>query len=129
MDLFRDIISSVMKTKKDLSSEEDFEKVYNPYVVNRALSFHTDCVLQANVMNQYPSLPKKLQYQYYINTLRGYTRPFKPWQKLETIEDLEAIKEYYNYSNDKAKDALKLLKAEQIEEIKARIDRGGIKKK
>lgn len=125
MDLFRDIIPSILQNKKDLSKEDGFDKSYNAFVVGRALSFHYDTAMQANEMNRFPSLPSDMQYHYLLNTIRGYKRPFRPWQKRETIEDLEAVKEYYNYSNDKAKEALVLLNADQIEEIRKRIHKGG----
>ena len=59
------------------------------------------------------------------NSIRGYKRPFRPWQKRETIEDLETVKEYFGYSNEKAKEVLVLLNADQIEEIKKAIHKGG----
>ena len=121
-DLFKDIIPSILQNKKDVL---DDEKDYHAFVVNRALSFHYDCVLQANEMNKYPGLPATLQYQYLLNTVRGYKRPFRKWEKRETIDDLEAIKEYYNYSNEKARDALVLLDATQLETIRKAIDKGG----
>jgi hypothetical protein len=77
-------------------------------------------------MNQYPSLPANMQYQFLLNSIRGYKRPFRKWEKRETIENLDAVKEYYNYSNQKAKDALVLLDATQIETIKKEINKGGI---
>lgn len=128
MDLFRDIIASILHTKKDLSKEEDFAKSYNGFVVSRALSFHYDCVLQANEMNRYPSLPGTMQYHYLLNSIRGYKRPFRPWQKRETIENLEDVKEYFNYSNDKAKDVLSLLNDNQINEIRGLLNKGGVAK-
>ena len=103
MDVFRELIPSILQTKKNVLEDE---KDYPAFVVNRALSFHYDCVLQANEMNKNPGLPAMLQYQYLLNTVRGYKRPFRKWEKRETIDDLEAIKEYYNYSNEKAKEAL-----------------------
>lgn len=121
-DLFKDIIPSILQTKKNVLDEE---KDYNAYVVNRALSFHYDCVLQANEMNLWPNLPAKMQYSFLINSVRGYKRPFRKWEKRETIDDLEAIKEYYNYSYEKAKEVLALLNAAQIEEIKKRLNKGG----
>ena len=99
-DLFKDIIPSILQTKKDVL---ETEKDYNAYVVNKALSFHYDCVLQANEMNRFPSTPGTLQYHYLLNSIRGYKRPFRPWQKRETIDDLETVKEYFGYSNEKAK--------------------------
>jgi hypothetical protein len=67
-----------------------------------------------------------MQYQFLLNSIRGYKRPFRKWEKRETIENLDAVKEYYNYSNQKAKDALVLLDATQIETIKKEINKGGI---
>jgi hypothetical protein len=77
-------------------------------------------------MNRFPSLPVNMQYQFLLNSIRGYKRPFRKWEKRETIENLDAVKEYYNYSNQKAKDALVLLDATQIETIKKEINKGGI---
>jgi hypothetical protein len=122
-DLFKDIIPSILQTKNHVLEND---KEYSAFVVNRAISFHYDCVLQANEMNQYPSLPANMQYQFLLNSIRGYKRPFRKWEKRETIENLDAVKEYYNYSNQKAKDALVLLDATQIETIKKEINKGGI---
>lgn len=126
MDLFRDIIPSILSTKKDLSSDEDFDKAYNGFIVNKAMSFHYDCILLANEVNKRPGISPKMQYQFLLNTVRGYKRPYKPWQKRETIRDLDIIKEYYNYSNEKAREVMSLLNADQIEELRRRIDKGGI---
>ena len=89
-DLFKDIIPSILQTKKNVLEDE---KDYSAFVVNKALSFHYDCVLQANEMNQYPNLPNLLQYHYLLNKVRGYKRPYQKWVKRETTEDLDAIKE------------------------------------
>ena len=121
-DLFKDIIPSILQTKKNVLEDE---KDYNAYVINKALSFHYDCVLQANEMNQYPNLPNLLQYHYLLNKVRGYKRPYQKWVKRETTEDLDAIKEYYDYSNDKARDVMVLLNDAQLKEIKKRLYKGG----
>ena len=122
-DLFKDIIPSILQTKKNVL---DNEKDYVPFIVNRAISFHYDCVLQANEMNKFPGLPIHMQYQCLLNSIRGYKRPFRKWEKRETIDDLEAVKEYYNYSYEKAKEALVLLNATQLEQIRKAISKGGI---
>lgn len=126
MDLFKDIIPSILQTKKDFSKDENFEKSYPAFVVNRALSFHYDCILQVNEMNRLPSLPATMQYHFLLNSIRGYKRPFRKWEKRETIEDLDAVKEYYGYSNEKAKEALVLLNATQLELIRKELNKGGI---
>ena len=122
-DLFRDIIPSILQTKKNVLENE---KDYNAFVVNRAISFHYDCVMQANEMNKYPNLSTNLQYHFLLNSIRGYKRPFRKWEKRETIDNLDAVKEYYNYSNEKAKEALVLLNATQLEQIKKELNKGGI---
>jgi len=48
MDLFKDIIPSILQTKKCVINDEIDQKDYVPFVVNRALSYHMDCILYAN---------------------------------------------------------------------------------
>ena len=127
-DLFKETIPSILHTKKHVITEEN-EGDYVPFVVNKALSFHKDCVLFANEMNLVPGLDKLLQYHYLLNRTRGYKRPYQPWLKRETIEDLEAIKEYYNISNEKAKEALSILSESHMKEIKKRVYKGGLNDK
>lgn len=124
-DLFGDIIPSILQTKKVMVTEEN-EKEYVPFVVNKALSFHYDCVLFANEMNKVPNIDGILQYQFLLNRIRGYKRPFQKWQKRETIEDLDTIKEYYNCSTEKAKEVLTVLNDGQIDEIRKRLNKGGL---
>ncbi len=128
MDTFRDIVPAILTTKKKLDSEEGFEKAYNKFLTNRALSFHMDCILQANQMNMTPGLDPKLQFDYLLTSIRGYKRPYQKWQKKDVVENLEAVKKFYNYSSDKAKNALEILSDEQIRIIKETIDPGGVKK-
>jgi len=123
MDLFKDIIPSILQTKKYTFSEDS----YKPYVANKALSYHIDCVPYANQMNMSTSLDSELQYQYLLNTIRGMKRKFQSWQKANSIEDLDCVKEYFGYSNAKAKEALRILNKDQISLIKEKLDKGGVK--
>jgi len=127
-DLFKDTIPSILQTKKSVINQEN-EKDYVPFVVNKALSFHRDCVLYANEMNKLPNTDGLLQYQYLLNTIRGYKRPYQKWHKREAIENLDAVKEYFNYSNDKAKEALLVLSDDQLKEIKKKLFKGGLNDK
>ena len=127
-DLFKDIIPSILQTKKNVLQDEIDVKDYTPFVVNRALSYHMDCILYANELNLYPEMDKDLQYQYLLNTIRPMKRKFQPWQKASDDKDLECVKEYFGYSNQKAKEALRILNDEQIAEIKANTIKGGVNK-
>jgi hypothetical protein len=53
-------------------------------------------------------------------------RKFQPWQKTEVLKDLECVKTYFGYSNEKAKEALRILNEDQIAEIRAKTNKGGI---
>jgi hypothetical protein len=125
-DLFKDIVPSILQTKKNVFVDDKDYKDYKAYVVNRALSFHMDCILYANEMNLHPGLDSDMQYQYLLNTIRPMKRKFQPWQKQEVLKDLECVKQYFGYSNDKAKEALRILTDEQIADIKARTSTGGV---
>lgn len=124
-DLFKEIIPSILQTKKYVL---ETEKDYVPFVVNRALSYHKDCILYVNQMNMNHGLPQKLQYQYLLNTIRPLKRKFQPWQKQVVIKDLDCVKEYFGYSNEKAKEALRILSDQQIAFIKEKLEKGGVKK-
>jgi hypothetical protein len=125
-DLFKEIIPSILQTKKSVIHDDIDLKDYTPFVVNRALSYHMDCVLYANEMNLHPELEKDLQYQYLLNTIRSMKRKFQPWQKSETDKKIDCVKTCFGYSNQKAKEALRILNDDQIAEIKRRTDKGGV---
>ncbi len=119
----KDWLNSINYNKDDLS--EDI-KSYPPYIVNRCLSGHMDCVMFANEMNMYSHLDKDMQYYFYLNSLRKRKR-FSPWIKKEKIEDIDSVKQYYGYSNEKAKQALRLLSESELNYIKSKLDIGGTK--
>ena len=119
----KDWLNSINFTKEDLT---EHTKEYPPYIINRCLSGHLDCVMFANEMNKYHHLDKDMQYSFYLNSLRKKKR-FSPWLRKDKVTDLECVKQYYGYSNEKASQALKVLSNEQIEFIKQRLDTGGTK--
>ena len=122
----KDWLNSINFTKENLIEDPSQIKDYAPYIINRCLSGHLDCVLFANEMNKYSFLDKDMQYSFYLNTLRKKKR-FSPWLRKDKVTDLEIIKQYYGYSNEKASNALKILTPEQIKFIKQRLDTGGMK--
>ena len=119
----KDWLNSINYNKDDLS--EDI-KTYPPYIINRCLSGHLDCVMFANEMNMYAHLDKDMQYSFYLNSLRKRKR-FSPWIKKEKIEDIDSVKQYYGYSNEKAKAALRLLSESELNYNKSKLDIGGTK--
>ena len=100
------------------------EKEYAPFLVNRSLSYHQDCILYANEMNRRFDISHKLQYHYLLNTIRKRKR-FAKWSKPELIDDLNIVMDYYSISREKAEEYLNILTKSEIETLKRRMKKGG----
>ena len=123
----KDWLNSINHTKENLIADDPSAiSSYPPYIVNRCLSGTVDSILFANEMNLHPDIDKDMQYNFLLYTLRKRKR-FSPWLKKEQIEDLDLVKKHYGYSNEKAKIAVALLTKTQIENIRNKHDRGGLR--
>jgi hypothetical protein len=114
-----------------LQEKEPTEDLLNfvPFVTNRALSYHYDCVMQANEMNLRSGIDSNMHYSFLFHSIRKYKRPFKKWQKKEKEEENVAeIKEYYGVSTIRARELLPLLSEENLKFMKERLQKGGIHK-
>lgn len=120
-----DYLNSINQTKQNIMTDED-ESKYPAFMVNRGLSYFQDTILYANEMNKLHHLDGKLQYNFYINSIRKRKR-FSKWFKPESSDALEVIKEYYGYSNEEARQALIVLSNEQIDTLKQKVYKGGRK--
>ena len=119
-----DYLNSINLNKKDIMIDDDCEKEYNSFMVNRGLSYFQDTVILANEMNRHHQIDNKLQYHFLINMVRKRKR-FSKWAKAQKESDIDAVKEYYGYSNEKARQALTLLSPDQITIIKNKVSKGG----
>ena len=119
-----DFINSIHYSKENLIVDDWSEKQYNPYIVNRGLSYGSDTVIPANEMNSRPHIPKALQFSFLINIIRPKKR-FNKWIKPEKIDALEVIKEYYGYSTVKARQVLPLLDESKIDYLRTKLYKGG----
>lgn len=123
----KDWMNSINYKKNNLIDEDpDLEKSYPPYIINRCLSGHIDAIMLANEMNLNGHLDKKLQYDFFLNTLRSKKR-FSPWIRKDELKTLESIKSYYGYSNEKARQVLSILTEDQITSIRKKLDKGGVR--
>ncbi len=119
-----DIVDDISYKKQRLIHDEETEKLYVPFLVNRSFSYFGDTLFYAQEMNRYPHLDKKLQYDYLYNSLRKSKRYSKRFKK-QMNSDIEAIQEYFQYSYEKAKYALRVLTKDQIKQIKLKLEKGG----
>jgi hypothetical protein len=117
-DLFKEIIPSITQTKQNVFEDGDL-KDYNAFMVNRALSLHMDCILQAAEMNRLHDLPKDMQYAYLMVKVRPRKRPFVPWSKKDNSMEVKAISWFFDYNDSKSLVALGILTEEQITNIMA----------
>jgi hypothetical protein len=122
-----DVLKAINETKENLFEDEssDIDRNYNSFIINRGLSLFPDTVFYANEMNRYPDIPKKWQFDYYMNVVSKKKR-FSKWAKKEVIsEELELVQTYYGYSKEKALSALTILTLDQLAFIKQSQYKGG----
>lgn len=125
---FKFFLKSINTTKENVLLEDSngkIEEAYNPFIINKSLSHFPDTIMQANTMNQYFELDKKLQYDFLLNSIRKKKR-FTRWIKSNIEENVEIVKQYYKVGNEKAVEILSLLNDEQISTIKSELSEGGI---
>ena len=121
-----DFVNSITYGKNNLIQEPYQERAYVPFIVNQALSYYSDTVLYANQMNLNAHLDNKLQYDYLRHSITRKRR-FSKWIKTHESEDVDAVRRYYKYSWRKAAEAVKVLTADQLADIKTRLNQGGVK--
>lgn len=121
-----DFVNSIHYDKKDLIVDDWSERQYNPFIINKSLSFGADTVIQANEMNSRPHLDKKLQFDFLRNIVPAKKR-FNKWVKKEKLEAIDIVKQYYGYNSIKAQEAASILSQKQIDLIKQKLKKGGLK--
>lgn len=120
-----EFVNAINFTKQDLFEDPLAEKDYNPFLINRALSYFPDTILYANVMNGRGHIPKQWQFDFLRNTITKRKR-FSKWAKKDSVsDDLAAVCEFYKYSTSKGLEALSMLSDEDIQQIKQQMDKGG----
>tara|TARA_B100001093_G_C26854185_1_gene1026611 strand:- start:910 stop:1293 length:384 start_codon:yes stop_codon:yes gene_type:complete len=109
---------------KDTDNDELAESLYQPYLTNKAFSQYIDTILYANEMNIRHEVDNKLQYDYFLNSIRAQKR-FSKWAKKDESDDIDIIREYFQYSYTKAYQALSILSTEDVKLIRKKLEKGG----
>ena len=116
---------SINQTKKNMMDEDpSLENSYPTWIINKCLASFTDTVLFANEMNMNWHISKRMQYDFFINSLRPRKR-FSPWSKKESIDYLEDVQEYYGYSYTKSLEVIRILPKSDLEQIRKLLHKGG----
>jgi len=119
-----DFVKSVSYDKKDIMVDDIEEKAYQPFLINKALSYHQDAVFLVNEMNTRHSTGHRLQYCFFINTLRKRQR-FSKWHKPFESKKVETVKSAFGVSSQRAKEYLELLSDKQYRDLKDSMKIGG----
>ena len=121
-------LKAINHTKEPLLDTDDefIEKGYVPFVVNRCLSYFPDTIFMVNQMNAWPTVDKKMHFDYLLNSIRKRKR-FSKWFKNEECQKVNVVKEYFGYSERKAREVVNMLSDSDIEEMAKYLYRGGKK--
>lgn len=122
---FFDFLNSLTESKTYIYND-DTAKEYQPFLINRGLSQHADCILYANEMNKAHSLSKKMQHDFFFFSIPAKARRGK-WAKADDSDkgDLDLISKHYNVSREKASVYLKLLDNQSLIHLRERYNIGG----
>jgi hypothetical protein len=126
-----DFINAICFDKRDLirqsENPESAEKLYNPYLTNRGLSYHISSIMEANILNQLHYVDKQLQFDCALHMVSKEKR-FSKWFKPESNEVIELICKHYQCSIRRAQEYASILTPEQIEKIREQQFTGGTKR-
>lgn len=115
-------LNAINYTKDDLFADEEADKGYVPFVINRCLSYFPDTIMQVNELNINPNVSKKMQFDYLRNAIRKRKR-FSKWLKNTKDDRLESIKLHFGYGDKKALEAMRVLSDEKIDEIHGNVSK------
>lgn len=114
-----DFAKSVVSTKVDLyTTESIFQKEYVPFMINKILSNTPQTALFASVMNKYPNLDKKLQYDFYLMGIPKMSAS-KMWTKKEetdlNMDHVQYVADKLNVSIPRAIEMYRLIGSNAVE--------------
>lgn len=101
---------------------------YNPYMINRFLSSHIDCLLLVNEMNKHHELDPDMQYTFLFSNIRKAYRRFS-FKKDYRDQKISIIMKFLGYNRRKALEVESLFMDDQILKLKEVFDNESVKKR
>lgn len=105
-------------------TQGEIDKDYKPFVVNKMVSGYRDTVLFAEEMTISYDISSRDQMFLYMMMLPKKKRRAL-WSQPKKNEDLDVVMKYYNITQEKAEPYMRILTADQIDELKERLNIGG----
>jgi len=118
MNLF-DILKSISFNKRDLTKQSDFNKEYNPFMVNRYLSMDPETLMIAEYVDGLSQqIPKDLQFEYYRQFIPKKNRFFKYLKKKNKADkNLKIIMEHFQCNEKLAQEYMCTMTKEELKTI------------
>lgn len=105
--------------------DEEVEPVYLPFMINRGMSQHGDCIMQAAAMNVRSNLSSRQQYDFYHTAIQPKKKRFAKWAKPEKDADVAIVSEYFKCNYNLAEQYLALITPEELKSMEASMYKGG----
>lgn len=118
-----DFLNDISYDKKNILSEENKSEL-KPFFLNRWLSMRIDTIMYAQEMNQNHHLPKDMQYDYYLHSIKKQKRRFN-YIKNKRQDEIDLICEYHGYKESLAKEILNLFTQEDFDYMRIKLNKGG----
>ncbi len=109
---------------KDLIREE-VDNEYIPFLINRGLSYHKDCIFYANEINMMSDISHEMQYDFLFHSIRKFKRGYVKWARNVKNNNIKIVMKAFNCSRVKAEEYLKILKNDDLLNIISILDEGG----
>lgn len=116
-----------INNKSTYEWSDEVDKVYVPFIVNRAMSNFQDTIYFANEANKMHHLDKDQQFDFYYGIVPKGKR-YSKWNKtIKATEDEKLLQDYFGINILRAQEYLKILTPEQLNIIRKKCFRGGVK--
>lgn len=121
-----DYINMISSSKIMPDFDDEFNKVYNPFLVNRFFSLTCEAnIVIINEINKMPALGKK-EHFLFLHKIIPKSKRRNVWPKKKKDEKIEFLMEAFQCSYEKARSFSDLITDEQIEKINASTYKGGV---
>ena len=111
-------LESLTYSKEDLTKHPDFQKLYNPFMINRWLGMNKETLYAATYGDRLlrMGVSKEIHFRFLISIIEKQKVWFQ-YEKVDKENNLKSISDYYDIGLDEALEYLPLLDVDQIEKI------------
>ncbi len=122
------LLNDISYGKMYLLGNEIDESTYNPFIINRGLSQHMDCIFLANEMNKASHLSKRMQHDFLFHAIPKKKRYGKWAKATETdTEVVDFLMKRYALSQMKAMEYYNILTDDDLTKLRQQMNTGGVK--